>query len=649
VNEGLLDLDRKLSGSDPEEIKGQQGREQPTTHNMEKGSSSSSSSLTPTNVEQQPYTYQALTVSHSGAVYTLNEIRRQCKIHRILAHEETGHLKSYARDRLVRKWCKTNHIPFIEYNQTGVTRRLKNRDDFSKRFKVFLSSSSSSSQHQPNTSNNVSSMRRRLVTDLTLKHRCWNPLELSDFNEIPLEHRVDRSERQLGGEERALATLESFLTERGAGYASGISSPNSSWSTGSRLSPYLTWGHVSIRTVIFRLQEKQNVLRKQKNRGGTTICANPNWLRSLSAFSSRMHWRSHFIQKLETEPNMEKYDLCPAFQHLRRGEGDWNQSYYDAWASGNTGFPFVDACMRCLIRHGWLNFRMRAMLVSFATYNLWLDWKRIAPHLARLFLDYEPGIHYPQLQMQAGTTGINAMRVYNVTKQGHDQDPYGIFIRKYVPELTQVPNEYIHEPRKMPNRVQHKHNIFIGDCPSQSSFLMPKSAEVGIYPVPIVDEKEAAKVSKAKVAAVRNQQSTKKMAEKVYVKHGSRNKRSNEMNGSKAKALSSSKRIKLGDDSQQSIKKMFLDPSCEVYKQESFSKINANEKDLTIKDKYTIPGEKVDDKQGRTLGVSEGFKPNRERGHDKKSRLSWTCSACTFLNEKPFALACEVCGTEKSN
>jgi hypothetical protein len=77
----------------------------------------------------------------------------------------------------------------------------------------------------------------------------------------------------------------------------------------------------------------------------------------------------------------------------------------------------VDACMRSLLHSGWLNFRMRAMLVSFACYDLWLDWRPLAPILARCFLDYEPGIHYPQLQMQAGTTGMNANRIYSASKQ----------------------------------------------------------------------------------------------------------------------------------------------------------------------------------------------------------------------------------------
>ena len=203
---------------------------------------------------------------------------------------------------------------------------------------------------------------------------------------------------------------------------------------------------------------------------------------------------------------MEQRDLCAAYQPLRRQPGDWNESYYEAWSTGRTGFPFVDACMRCLERHGWLNFRMRAMVVSFATYNLWLDWSRLAPHLARVFLDFEPGIHYPQLQMQSGTTGINAMRVYNVTKQGKDQDPSGVFIRKYVPELSKVSNEYIHEPWKMSRHEQSRCGVIVGVD----------------YPEPIVDEKESARVAKQRVSEVRKTDLAVRQSKRVYEKHGSR-------------------------------------------------------------------------------------------------------------------------------
>ena len=100
-----------------------------------------------------------------------------------------------------------------------------------------------------------------------------------------------------------------------------------------------------------------------------------------------------------------------------------------AWEAGETGLPFVDACMRYLRATGWLNFRMRSMLVAVASYHLWLDWRATGPHLARQFTDYEPGIHWPQVQMQSGTTGMNTVRIYNPVKQGRDQDPAGVFTR----------------------------------------------------------------------------------------------------------------------------------------------------------------------------------------------------------------------------
>ncbi|CAD7949701.1 unnamed protein product [Amoebophrya sp. A120] len=103
------------------------------------------------------------------------------------------------------------------------------------------------------------------------------------------------------------------------------------------------------------------------------------------------------------------------------------------WASGTTGYPMVDGCMRALTETGWVNFRMRAMLCSFATFHLWLHWRPVAIHLARLFTDYEPGIHYPQVQMQAGTTGINTIRCYNPIKQSEDQDPDGRFLKRWLP------------------------------------------------------------------------------------------------------------------------------------------------------------------------------------------------------------------------
>ncbi|MEO1188025.1 MAG: FAD-binding domain-containing protein, partial [Pseudomonadota bacterium] len=223
------------------------------------------------------------------------------------------------------------------------------------------------------------------------------------------------------------------------------------------------------------------------------------WRGSLASFQGRLHWRDHFTQKLEDAPSIETQNLHRAYDGLRPAMPD--QTALEAWAAGETGLPFVDACMRCLSATGWMNFRMRAMLMAVASYHLWLDWRRPGEHLARLFTDYEPGIHWPQVQMQSGTTGINTIRIYNPVKQGHDQDPDGAFIRRWVPELADVPSDFIHEPWTW----------------GEASRVLGNT-----YPMPIIAHLQAAKEARQKVWAVRKGQTFRQDANSIQDKHGSR-------------------------------------------------------------------------------------------------------------------------------
>ena len=291
----------------------------------------------------------------------------------------------------------------------------------------------------------------------------------------------DAPQRQIGGRRDALSLLGGFLSTRGQDYRRAMSSPLTGEQACSRLSPHLALGTLSGREVA---QARQREVK------GTRI----GWAGSLKSYQSRLAWRDHFMQKLEDEPALEFRCLHSAYRGLR---GD-DVARRQAWEAGQTGVPFVDACMRYLAVTGWLNFRMRSMVQSFASYHLWLDWRQTGLHLARQFTDYEPGIHWSQVQMQSGSTGMNTVRIYNPVKQGRDQDPDGIFTRTWVPELAEVPDTVLQEPWRW------------------------DGASTLNYPAPIVDVAEAAKAARQAIWAVRKGGAFRDEAARVIEKHASR-------------------------------------------------------------------------------------------------------------------------------
>lgn len=214
---------------------------------------------------------------------------------------------------------------------------------------------------------------------------------------------------------------------RGAGYRRAMSSPIAGADACSRLSVPLATGAVSIKEVLQRCREERDRI------GDLPPDVRPVPLTAIDSLVSRLHWHCHFIQKLEREPGIEFRSLHPAHERARVATPP-DDPVLEAWATGRTGLAFLDACMRSLIATGWLNFRMRAMVQSFASYQLGLDWHASGTRLARLFTDYEPGIHWPQVQMQSGQTGMNTPRIYNPVKQGLDQDPDGVFTQRWAPE-----------------------------------------------------------------------------------------------------------------------------------------------------------------------------------------------------------------------
>jgi deoxyribodipyrimidine photo-lyase len=416
---------------------------------------------------------QGLWVEVGELPAVFDRLHRRFGLAAIHAHEETGTDWTFARDRRVRRWCREQGIGLHEVPQFGVVRGLDDRDGWAKRWEAFMGEAVWPAP-----------AALPFVVETASPRACFDEVAPHDQRETP--------GRQRGGLEAGRETLESFLDERGEGYRGGISSPLSAASACSRLSPHIAYGTLSLRAIVQATRRRMAAARE----AGET-----RWRASLYRFDQRLHWHCHFIQKLEQRPDIEWRNIHRGFDGMR--EHDFDDDRFCAWAEGRTGYPLVDACMRALTHTGWLNFRMRALLMSFAGYQLWLHWRQPALHLARLFTDYEPGIHYSQCQMQTGVTGINTLRIYNPVKQARDHDPDGAFVRRWVPELAGVPGEAVFEPWKL---SAHQRN----------------ACGAGDYPDPIVDHLDAARAARRAIGDYRQRPGFGREADRVQHQLGSR-------------------------------------------------------------------------------------------------------------------------------
>jgi deoxyribodipyrimidine photo-lyase len=429
----------------------------------------------------------ALVIKHAPILEVLSDLQCELKEFTLLSHEETGNALSFKRDVSVARWCQANRVTWQEFESNGVVRRLQDRNLWTKHWNKRLSSAP-----LPAPKGAKPYLREKSVHE-------WPHQPKSQAYVDLLSRGEDKENRQLGGLAEAQECLTTFLQGRGANYRRAMSSPLLAQDACSRLSPYLAFGVLSVRQVVHALARAQDHWK-----GVGQTLAPPGLISSLASFESRLHWHCHFIQKLESEPRIEFDNLHSAYNGMR--DSAPNGTRLKAWAQGETGYPMIDACMRMLLSTGWINFRMRAMLTSFSSYQLWQHWREPALHLARQFLDYEPGIHYPQIQMQSGTTGINTIRIYNPVKQAMDHDPQGVFVRRWLPELTRLPDAFLFEPWKTPLLIQQEAGCIIGKH----------------YPHPIIDLSSATKFAREKVWGVRKEDRFTDQAQAIFEKHGSR-------------------------------------------------------------------------------------------------------------------------------
>jgi deoxyribodipyrimidine photo-lyase len=405
-----------------------------------------------------------------NAVDVLTHLLSAYTVAAVYSHQETGNGITFSRDKTLGKLLNLQGVAWHESLQLPVFRKLKNRADWGKRMNLFYADAQIiiDDHHWP-----------KLITSDALEKQFQLP------DHITLQHTSRNKQMQPGGESFGWRYLESFLRERGMKYAKQISKPLLSRSSCSRLSPYIAYGCLSARMVI--QYSRQEIIEQ------------PAKKYPISQFLTRLHWQAHFIQKFEQECEMEERPVNTAYPDYNITE---NQVWVYAWKKGTTGYPLVDACMRCVAATGYLNFRMRAMVVSFFVHNLGQHWKTAALHLAKQFLDYEPGIHYPQIQMQAGITGTNTLRMYNVVKQSYDHDPEGAFIKTWVPELAVLSKEHIHEPWKLTEEQGRLYSFIPGET----------------YPLPLVNHEDTMREARTRLATIRNSDAFKREAGRILKK-----------------------------------------------------------------------------------------------------------------------------------
>jgi deoxyribodipyrimidine photo-lyase len=273
---------------------------------------------------------------------------------------------------------------------------------------------------------------------------------IPSLDSLGLEQEV--AEALAGGEGAARERLTRFLSSDVKTYSDDHDAMGSDRS--SRLSPYLHFGCLSPREIETRLP------------GGV----------GAEQFRRQLCWRDFYHHVLLHFPR----NVRSEFQERYRGAISWSRAEvaFGAWREGQTGFPLVDAGMRQLLSEGWMHNRARLVVGSFLTKDLGIDWRWGERWFMRLLIDGDEANNNGNWQWIA-SVGVDPQpffrRLYNPARHQERYDPEGEYVRRHVPELAEVPDEYLSEPWTMPTEVQERAGCVIGRD----------------YPEPIVDHAQA--------------------------------------------------------------------------------------------------------------------------------------------------------------
>ena len=298
--------------------------------------------------------------------------------------------------------------------------------------------------------------------------------EIPSLKELGFENSQDMEVWE-GGRENGLERIEAFKDKI---WNSAENRDFTCKDSTSKLSPHLKFGTVSIREVFW---EAERIKARNPNDDTSGI---KTWQEELA-------WRDFYMQVLWNWPETKEKPFLEQYEEIEWRSKEDAEEKWEAWINGETGVPFVDAGMRQLKETGFMHNRLRMVVTSFACKDLWLDWKDVHEYFNKMFVDAEIASMVGGIQWaySIGTDAQPYFRVFNPFTQGQDYDPDGKYIRKWVPELENVPDEHIHEPHKM-NKLQQN------DC----------GVEIGEdYPEPIIDHDEERKKAVERFEQVRDE------------------------------------------------------------------------------------------------------------------------------------------------
>ncbi len=267
---------------------------------------------------------------------------------------------------------------------------------------------------------------------------------------IPRTPALTESAAFVPGEEEANRRLVAFFTGCEGPWTQYAAAHNRMDQAGtSGLSPYLRFGMVSARrAAVQAVDAAQRAPNAQARKAADT------WLTELI-------WREFYAAILFHFPHVRLRSFRPAYDAI-----PWRNcpSEFDAWCAGQTGYPVVDAAMRQLASTGWMHNRARMIVASFLVKDLLIDWRWGERWFMSQLIDGDPASNNGGWQWTAGT-GTDAapyFRIFNPVLQGQRHDPAGEYVRQWVPELASVPNEFVHQPWRMPTATQSRAGCLIG-------------------------------------------------------------------------------------------------------------------------------------------------------------------------------------------